>query len=72
MIPEGLKMRAIGRAKLMGISFGEFTRESLERALQFPAKEGSIHLTGILNMPVSLIEVEKAATEILFTQRELR
>ena len=43
MIPEDLKMRAIGRAKIMEISLGGFIRESLERALQCPYKDGSIH-----------------------------
>ncbi len=35
MIPEDLKIRATRRANSVGISFGEFIRESLERALKY-------------------------------------
>ena len=36
MLPEDLKLRALKRANIMGISLGGFIRESLERALQTP------------------------------------
>ena len=42
MIPEDLKMRAIVRAKIMEISLGGFIRESLEKALKRPGKDGFI------------------------------
>ena len=35
MIPEDLKIRAARRASSVGISLGEFIRESLERALKY-------------------------------------
>ena len=34
MIPEDLKIRATRRANAIGISLGEFIRESLEKALK--------------------------------------
>ncbi len=34
MIPEDLKIRAAKRANAVGISLGEFIRESLEKALK--------------------------------------
>jgi hypothetical protein len=34
MLPEDLKIRATRRAKAVGISLGEFIRESLEKALK--------------------------------------
>ncbi len=34
MIPEDLKIRAARRANAVGISLGEFIRESLEKALK--------------------------------------
>ena len=34
MIPEDLKIRAVKRANSLGISLGEFIRESLEKALK--------------------------------------
>jgi hypothetical protein len=34
MIPDDLKTRAVNRAQSEGISFGEFIRVSLERALR--------------------------------------
>lgn len=34
MLPRDLKLRAVERAKVKGMSLGEIIRESLERALQ--------------------------------------
>lgn len=36
MIPEDLKAKALNRASMLGISFGGFVRESIERALKNP------------------------------------
>jgi len=33
MLPQDLKMRALKSANMMGVSFGQLVRESLERAL---------------------------------------
>ena len=33
MLPQDLKMRALKRANMMGVSLGQFVRQSLERAL---------------------------------------
>jgi hypothetical protein len=36
MLPEDLKMRALKRARVMGLSLAGFIRESLEKSLQTP------------------------------------
>ncbi len=36
MLPDGLKMRAMKRAEIMGLSLGGFIREALEKILQTP------------------------------------
>ncbi len=36
MLPEDLKMRALKRADIVGLSLGGFIRESLEKSLQTP------------------------------------
>jgi hypothetical protein len=36
MLPEDLKMRALKRADIMGLSLGGFIREALEKTLQTP------------------------------------
>jgi hypothetical protein len=36
MIPDDLKIRAVKHASMMGISLGQFVRESLEKYLQPP------------------------------------
>lgn len=36
VLPDGVRLRATQRARLEGVSFGEFVRRALERALDDP------------------------------------
>ncbi len=42
MLPEDLKMRAIRRANMLGLSLGGFIRESLERSVNLRGDRQSI------------------------------
>ena len=39
MLPDDLKIRALKRAELLGLSLGGFIRESLEKTLQSPSMD---------------------------------